>query len=193
MEDTNADNQDVTWTLVQRVKEGDREAFMTLTRMHQKKVFILTYSFFRNKEDALDLVQETFMKLYLKIGTFRRGHNFEAWLLQIAKNLCIDFYRKNYNKRRELESLKTIEELNVPDAGSQGAERASDFKNILSRCVNRLAERQRAVFIMRHFNQLHNDEIAEALGISLGTVKSLHFKAVRNLSALMSPYMGWET
>jgi RNA polymerase sigma-70 factor (ECF subfamily) len=161
--------------------------------MHQKKVFILTYSFFRNKEDALDLVQETFMKLYLKIGTFRRGHNFEAWLLQIAKNLCIDFYRKNYNKRRELESLKTIEELNVPDAGSQGAERASDFKNILSRCVNRLAERQRAVFIMRHFNQLHNDEIAEALGISLGTVKSLHFKAVRNLRALMSPYMGWET
>ncbi len=69
-------NHDNTWTLVQKVKDGDREAFMTLTRMYQKKVFVLTYSFFRNKEDALDLVQETFLKLYQKIDYFRRGHNF---------------------------------------------------------------------------------------------------------------------
>jgi RNA polymerase sigma-70 factor (ECF subfamily) len=193
MEEIKGFNHDNTWTLVQKVKDGDREAFMTLTRMYQKKVFVLTYSFFRNKEDALDLVQETFLKLYQKIDSFRQGHNFEAWLLQISKNLCIDYYRKNMSRRRELESEKTVEELNVPDGRAQGGERAQDLKDILSRCVDKLAERQRTIFIMRHYNQLKNEEIAQALGISPGTVKSLHFKAVRNLRALMGPYLGWET
>jgi len=193
MEEIKGFNHDNTWTLVQKVKDGDREAFMTLTRMYQKKVFVLTYSFFRNKEDALDLVQETFLKLYQKIDSFRRGHNFEAWLLQISRNLCIDYYRKNMIRRRELESEKTVEELNVPDGRAQGGEQAQDLKDILSRCVDKLAERQRTIFIMRHYNQLKNEEIAQALGISPGTVKSLHFKAVRNLRALMGPYLGWET
>lgn len=193
MEEIKGFNHDNTWTLVQKVKDGDRDAFMTLTRMYQKKVFVLTYSFFRNKEDALDLVQETFLKLYQKIDSFRQGHNFEAWLLQISRNLCIDYYRKNMSRRRELESEKTVEELNVPDGRAQGGERAQDLKDILSRCVDKLAERQRTIFIMRHYNQLKNEEIAQALGISPGTVKSLHFKAVRNLRALMGPYLGWET
>jgi len=193
MEGTRALNQDDTWSLVQKVKNGDREAFMILTRTFQKKVFVLTYSFFRNKEDALDLVQETFLRLFQKIGSFRQGHNFEAWLLQIAKNLCIDYYRKNWSRRRELESEKSVEELHVADMRTQGGEEARDLKDILSRCVNRLAERQRTIFIMRHYSQLKNEEIAQALGISLGTVKSLHFKAVHNLRALMGPYLGWET
>ena len=166
---------------------------MTLTRMYQRKVFILTYSFFRNKEDALDMVQETFLRLYQKIDSFRSGHNFEAWLLQIARNLCIDHYRRSAAERREIESDKTVEELQVSDRRAEGGEQARDLKDILSRCVEKLAERQREIFIMRHYNQLKNEEIAQALGISPGTVKSLHFKAVRNLRALMSPYLGWET
>lgn len=180
-------------SLVQKVKEGDREAFMTLARTYQKKVFILTYSFFRNKEDALDLVQETFLRLYQKIDSFRPGHNFEAWLLQIAKNLCIDQYRRESGRRRELERDKPVEEMNVPDLKAEGGEEARDLKEILTRCVAKLAERQRLIFIMRHYNQLKNEEIAQTLGISVGTVKSLHFKAVQNLRAHMSPYLGWET
>jgi RNA polymerase sigma-70 factor (ECF subfamily) len=186
------DHEDA-WGLVQKIKAGDREAFMTLTRMYQKKVFILTYSFFRDKEDALDLVQETFLRLVQKIDSFRPGHSFEAWLLQIAKNLCIDHYRRESGRRRELERDRTVEEMNAPDPKAEGREEARDLKEILSRCVAKLAERQRLIFIMRHYNQLKNEEIAQALGISIGTVKSLHFKAVRNLRALMSPYLGWET
>ena len=188
----NVDGAEI-WSLVQNVKTGDKEAFMTLTRMYQRKVFILTYSFFRNKEDALDMVQETFLRLYQKIDSFRSGHNFEAWLLQIARNLCIDHYRRSAAERREIESDKTVEELQVSDRRAEGGEQARDLKDILSRCVEKLAERQREIFIMRHYNQLKNEEIAQALGISPGTVKSLHFKAVRNLRALMSPYLGWET
>ena len=67
--------------------------------------------------------------------------------------------------------------------GAEDAVRASDLKDILSRCVERLADRQRQIFILRHYNQLKNEEIARTLDISLGTVKSLHFKAIQNLRA----------
>ena len=162
---------------------------MTLTRLYQKKVFVLTYSFFRNKEDALDLLQETFLRLFQKIHTYQQGRNFEGWLLQIAKNLCIDHYRKTASKRRALETDKPVDELNVPDTRGQETCVNSDFKEILTRCVDKLAERQRMIFIMRHYNQMKNEEIAQVLNISPGTVKSLHFKAIQNLRALVSPYL----
>ena len=193
MEGIKALDHEDAWSLVQKAKAGDREAFMTLTRTYQQKVFILTYSFFRNKEDALDLVQETFLRLYQKIDSFRPGRSFEAWLLQIAKNLCIDQYRRDSGRRRGLERDKTVEEMNIPDPKEKGGEAARDLKEILTRCVAKLAERQRLIFILRHYHQLKNEEIARTLGISVGTVKSLHFKAVRNLRALMSPYLEWET
>jgi RNA polymerase sigma-70 factor (ECF subfamily) len=176
--------------LVRRVREGDREAFLTLTRAYQKKIFAMAYSFFRNKEDALDLVQETFLRLYQKIELFRDGRNFEAWLLQVARNLCIDHYRKNYVKRREMEVATPVEDLPIADARAEGESRASDLKDVLSRCVDQLAERQRTIFILRHYNQLKNEEIAQMLEISIGTVKSLHFKAIQNLRGLLAPYLG---
>ena len=109
-----------TAVLVRRVEAGDREAFVALTRLYQKKVFVLAYSFVRDKEDALDLVQETFLRLYQKIGTYRPGRPFEAWLLQIARNLCIDHYRKQTVKRREHESGRTVEEHRPPGRGRGG-------------------------------------------------------------------------
>ncbi|MDD8025502.1 MAG: RNA polymerase sigma factor [Acidobacteriota bacterium] len=178
--------------LFERIRQGDREAYLLLTRAYQKKVFALAYAFFRNKEDALDLVQETFLRLFQKIDSYQEGRNFEAWLLQVARNLCIDHYRKNH-LRRELECATPVEELPVAAAGAEEAIHASDLKDVLSRCVERLADRQRQIFIMRHYNQLKNEEIAQALDISLGTVKSLHFKAIRNLRVLMEPYMGYRT
>jgi RNA polymerase sigma-70 factor, ECF subfamily len=180
-------------SLVRRVREGDRDAFLALTRAYQKKVFALAYSFFRNKEDALDLVQETFLRLYQKIDLFQDGHNFEAWLLQVARNLCIDHYRKNYVKRREMEVSTPVEDLPIADTRAEGGERSADLKAVLSRCVDQLAERQRTIFILRHYNQLKNEEIAQMLEISIGTVKSLHFKAIQNLRGLLAPYLGAAT
>jgi RNA polymerase sigma-70 factor (ECF subfamily) len=179
--------------LIRRTRAGDREAFVELTRMYQKKVFVLTYSFFRNKEDALDLVQETFLRLYEKLGTYEDGRNFEAWLLHIAKNLCIDQYRRSRSRRHDQVADTRVEDLPIADERAGRGERASEVKDILARCVDQLAERQKTIFLMRHVNEMGNDEIAEVLNISTGTVKSLHFKAIRNLRALMSPYLGCQT
>ncbi|UCE21342.1 MAG: hypothetical protein JSV46_03700, partial [Candidatus Aminicenantes bacterium] len=63
--------------LIERIKEGDREAFMIVTNLYQKRVFLLAYSFFRNRDDALDIVQETFLRFYQKVNMFRRGESFQ--------------------------------------------------------------------------------------------------------------------
>ncbi len=184
-----AENEAI-YNLVERIKEGDREAFMTVTRLYQKKVFLLAFSFFRNREDAMDIVQETFLRFYQKVKMFQRGKNFQNWLLQIAKNLCIDYYRKNHSKSQEWERKRPIDEMNLPAQNSYDPYRASDLKGIFSTCLKKLAEKQRMIFVMKHYNQFKYREIAQILDISLGTAKSLHFKAVQNLRGLMAPYLG---
>jgi len=185
-ETTNAD----LWILLEKAKEGDRDAFKTVVSLYQQKVFLLAYSFLRDREDALDIVQETFMKLYQKFDTFDSEGNFQAWLLQMAKNLSIDYYRKHYSRRREMEVEKSVDELDpAAEAGcSEGL--TSDLRQAFSRCVQKLGERQRLVFVMKHYNGLQYKEIAEILRVSVGTVKSLHFKAVQNMKKLLSPQLG---
>jgi len=148
------------------------------------------YSYFRNKEDALDIVQETFLRFYQKAHMFQKGKSFQNWLLQMAKNICIDYYRKHHKRDNELRRKENIEEMNQTPHESSHHDPSSDLKEIFSRCLVKLSEKQRMIFVMKHYNHLHYSEIAQILDIALGTVKSLHFKAVRNLRTLMSPYMG---
>jgi RNA polymerase sigma-70 factor (ECF subfamily) len=183
------ENGDV-YVLLESIKRGDREAFMELTRLYQKRIFLLAFSFFHNREDAMDIVQETFLRLYQKLHSFREGKNFQNWIFQIAKNLCIDHYRKNHSKRKAWATDKSVEEMSLSSQNGHDPNRASDLKEIFSRCLERLAEKQRMVFVLKHYNQLKYKEIAQVLNISQGTVKSLHFKAVRNLRGIISPYLG---
>lgn len=189
MEFTRAAEPHNVLLLVERIKEGDREAFMEITRLYQKKVYLLAYSYLRNNEDALDIVQETFLRLYRKVSMFRAEKNFQTWLLQIAKNLCIDYYRKNYGRSLDYRSNKDVEKVNVPAQDDGNSHSFSDTKRIFAVCLDRLSEKQRLIFVMKHYNNLEYKEISQILRISVGTVKSLHFKAVQNLRALMTPYL----
>jgi len=180
---------DVLAGLIRDVRTGDREAFVALTRIYQQKVFILAYSFSRNKEDAVDLVQDVFLRVFEKIDSFQAERNFEAWLLRVAKNLCIDRYRRA-RSRREMESDVRVDEIPLADDRTPDAGRTADLKAVLFQSVDKLAERQKTIFLMRHVNQMGNDEIAQVLHISTGTVKSLHFKAIRRLRTLMEPHLG---
>jgi len=177
--------------LAERAKHGDREAFMTITNMYQKNIFQLAYSFFQNREDALDIVQDTFLRVYKKLHHYEKDRSFKNWILQIAKNLCIDRYRKNHKKHDQKSIGGTeIEEIHLTD--EKGTERNSntDIKRIVSKCLKELPERQRMIFVMKHYNDLKYKDIAETLGIAVGTVKSLNFKAVNKMRNLMNPYLG---
>jgi RNA polymerase sigma-70 factor (ECF subfamily) len=176
--------------LLARLREGDRQAFMVIVRKYQQKVFVMAYSVLRDKEDALDAVQETFLRLYQKLGLYRPGDNFQGWLLQIARNVSIDYYRKHNRKRREWRTAASLDDLPVAASDRAVASRDTDLRVAFSRCVEKLAERQRLVFVMRHYNELQFNEISEALKISVGTAKSLHFKAVQNLRKWLTPYLG---
>jgi len=190
MHTQNRNQQDEINSLIERVKKGDREAFMVLTQHYQRKVFQLAYSYFHNKEDALDVLQETFLRFYQKAHMFQKGKNFQNWLLQMAKNICIDYYRKHRKRDIELRREENIEEVNHSSHESSHHDPSSDLKEVFSRCLEKLSDKQRMIFVMKHYNHLHYSEIAQILNIALGTVKSLHFKAVRNLRTHMSPYMG---
>jgi len=177
--------------LTERAKQGDQEAFMTITSLFQKNVFQLAYSFFRDREEALDIVQETFLRLYRKLDYYNKGENFKSWILQITKNLCIDRYRKNHKTHdRKILYSTEMEELYLTDEKGNGKEADTDIKSIVENCLKQLPERQRMIFVMKHYNDLKYTEIAETLGIAVGTAKSLNFKAVNKLRELMSPYLG---
>jgi len=176
--------------LMARVKEGDKNAFQDITRRYQQKIFVLAYSFFRDREDALDIVQETFLRLYEKAGLFREGEDFKAWLFQIARNLCIDSYRRNRNRRNDRTADLRLEDLPSEAGDPADGERRADLRALFRSVLDKLAEKQRAVFVMKHYNDMPYLEIARTLGIALGTVKSLHFKAVRNLRKHLGPHMG---
>jgi RNA polymerase sigma-70 factor (ECF subfamily) len=179
--------------LVDRVRAGDRDAFLTIVQTYQQKVFMMAYAMLRNREDALDVVQETFFRLHQKIETYRPGSGFQAWLLQIARRLAIDYYRKHLKDDRAHASNLSLEDARVATESNPAAERAADLRQVLSREVGRLAERQQRVFVLRHYEELQFHEIAEALDISVGTAKSLHFKAVQNLKKWLTPYLGVTT
>ena len=177
--------------LALQARDGDREAFKAITRLFQKKVYLLAFSFFWNHEDAMDIVQETFLRFFQKAAMFEQEKNFQNWLLQIAKNLCIDHYRRQHKKDREFLVGTEPEEVRHKHSGpAPEPTSASDLKDVFGICLSRLTERQRMIFVMRHYNQLQYSEIAQILNIAVGTVKSLNFKAIQNLKTHMSPYVG---
>ena len=179
--------------LIRRVQTGDEVAFSEILTAYKDRIVNYLYQFTGDYQKAVELSQETFLRVFQKIDTYQEGRRFEAWLLQVTRNLCIDHYRKEHARRRELECATPVDELPLAAAGAEEAVHASDLKDILSRCVERLADRQRTIFVMRHYSQLKNEEIARALDISIGTVKSLHFTAIQTLRILMEPYMGCRT
>jgi len=179
--------------LIERVRDGDREAFMTVIRLYQRKVFVMAYSILRDREDALDAVQETFLRLYQKAGLYRAGSPFQGWLLQMAKNISIDSYRRRRRKKQDWEISRPVEEIPIAVEDRNGDSAASDLRSAFARSVETLAERQRMVFVMRHYNELPFNEISEAMRISVGTAKSLHFKAVQNLRKRLAPVLGIES
>jgi len=191
MEQGNADHgQANPEFLVAEIKNGDKEAFMKLVGLYQQKIFVLAYSMVQEREDALDLVQETFLRLYEKINTYRSGENFSAWLMKIARNICLDFLRRQKTRKKESLDQLSPERLDLAD-GHQDPAHFNPGK-LISQAVSCLPARQQAVFILHHYRELKYEEIAEELRISTGTVKSLHYKAVRKLRKLLARQLGGE-
>ena len=166
------------WELVQQCQAGDKSAFQELVSRYQQKVFMVIVGLLRNREDALEVAQETFFRAYRKIKSFQGGSSFYTWLYRIAVNLAIDAQRRQ--KRNPLdfkESMDGILEERHEVAKDPFADvHDKQLRAKLIQAINDLSPEHRAVIVLRTMEGLSYKDIGEMLGCSEGTVMSrLHY------------------
>jgi RNA polymerase sigma-70 factor (ECF subfamily) len=178
------------WELVQRTRTGDREAFRELVERYQRKIAALALGMLRNREDALDVVQETFTKAYQSLERFKGDSAFYTWLYRIGFNLCVDHQRREAKLAQV--PLETDERGESPaqvhpdGAGrDQPFERARDAEiaRRLREAVRELTPDHRAVILLREVEGLSYEEISQVLRCPKGTVMSRLHYARRELQA----------
>ena len=170
--------------LHERLRERDHEAFAGVMRAHQQDVFRAAYRFFGNREEALEVVQETFLRLYDRADHLVDGNNLKGWLLRLCQNLCIDRYRNQARERRRREAFLLYHGEEVTRTAPVFFD---DRPQRLQIALEKLPARQRQVFLLKHQEGLKLEEIARRLGTTLGTVKKLHHRAMRKLQTIVGP------
>jgi RNA polymerase sigma-70 factor (ECF subfamily) len=173
---------DLDLALVERTLAGDQDAFRGLVERYQDRMFSLVKSYARNSVEVEDIVQDTFLKAYTKLATFGRQSSFYTWLCRIAINTSLDFL-----KRSGRNPVQVVEDPELPgEALSQRARGVSspdarmeqeEIATITERVLASMPEIFRTVLVLREFEDLSYQEIADCLGISIGTVESRLFRA----------------
>ncbi len=181
--------------LIEQIKQGQKDAFKELVEKYQKPLYYYCYRLCRNHADAEDLSQEVFIKVYQKIDQFREEAKIQTWIYRIASNAFID------KKRRKVFMLTEIDnpdgDTNYDAAAIQSqksnisperqAESAILQKHI-DKAMQKLSDKEKAAFILKHHNGLAIKEIAAIFKTSDGTVKSHLFRAVKKLQTSLAFY-----
>jgi len=180
--------RDSDWELVQRARGGSREAFRALVERYQRKVAALALGMLRSRDDALDIVQETFTKAYQNLDRFKGDSGFYTWVYRIAFNLCVDHQRRE-SKEAQV-SLEPDERGEVPALAAaldadEPFDRARDAEiaRRLRAAMEELTPDHRAVILLREVEGLSYAEISEVLDCPKGTVMSRLHYARRQLQA----------
>ena len=170
--------------LIRRAQQGDNGAFEELLLLHQKKVYNLCLRMSANPDDALDLSQEAFLRAWRSLGQYQFEASFSTWLFRLTSNICIDFLRRK--KRRQETSLTESyddsdegAELSVPDAqpGPEQQAMTNETKIELARAMEQLSPEHREILQLRVIEDLQYEQIADILGVRVGTVKSRRARA----------------
>ena len=190
---TSADDREVVlWA-----REGHERAFRELIRRYERPVFSLIYRMVRDRELAEDLAQETFVKVLNAIESYRPEYKFSSWIFKIANNAAIDHLR-----RRELDTLSlegardaTTPEraeataLQLADRGESPLDEmeARELGGAIERAITRLRPEYQSCILLRHVEDRSYEEIAEILGLPLGTVKTYIHRARAELQRELGP------
>jgi RNA polymerase sigma-70 factor (ECF subfamily) len=160
--------------LIQRCLRGDQTAWELIVKQHWRKVFNVAYKFVGKHDEAEDLTQEIFLKIFRSLDTFDRRANFQTWLISVSRNLCIDHYRSVRKERETIDRQVDANELTpaAPDAGPIAALEQRDRVALLRHALARLPESLRTAVVLRDLQELSYQEIADRLHLPEGTVKS---------------------
>lgn len=178
-------------SIVRKVLGGDANAFETLVLEYEKNVYNIALRMTSNSEDAADMTQEAFIKAYNSLQSFRGDSKFSVWLYRIVSNVCLDFLRSK--NRRPTVSL-SVEDDDGEDAQLDVADESQSPELLLDRKLTRDSVRRgldslppdyRQILLLREIQGLSYDEIAQALSLEVGTVKSRIFRARKRLCTFL--------
>ena len=173
-----------------RVREflgGNGRAFEFLFEKYREKVYRIAYRYVRNKDDALEVAQDVFLRVFTGIKGFKTSSKFFTWLYRITVNRAIDFTRQRKSRATQEMETAILEAEGSPLPGRSGSRDPSDLAEEreldekLTRAVEGLSPKHRAVFVLHTTEELSYKEIAQVLGCSIGTVMSRLFYARRKL------------
>jgi len=175
--------------LLVQARGGNLFAFEEVVRRYQRRVYAVAYRIVRRHEVADDVAQEAFIRAHKALGTFDASRPFGPWICRIAANLAINHVRSP--EAREEELPEGHAETPAPSQGGplEGV-LAQEAKAVLDAALERIPADQRAVFVLRVVEELSYREIADALGISMGTVMSRLSRAREKLREALAPYLG---
>ncbi len=167
--------------LSSRFASGDETVFDEIVNRYSRKVYELCYRILRDREEAQDMAQEVFVRVYEKRDKFRGGSALYTWIYRIATNMCLTRLKKARVQTVPLETVEGVLEARPESAGPD----YSRLEATVAKAMIDLPPRQRAVFAMRFFDKMSLKEIAEASGTSVGAVKANYHHAVKHLRNIL--------
>jgi RNA polymerase sigma-70 factor (ECF subfamily) len=177
---------------MRRCRRGSSAAFEVFVNRYMKDAYFIALGLVGNREDAMDLSQEAFIRAYRNIKHLKPERKFFPWFYQILKNLCISHLRKRrYRKADSLDNENCPEIPDNTDCFSPDvvAEK-NEFKVKVWQAIGKLDDKHREVIILRHFQNMSYEQIAEALYCNKGTVTSRLYYARKRLEELLSTVKG---
>ena len=174
--------------LIRQCKDGVREAFNELVRRYQERIYWTVKRFVGDPDDARDISQEVFIKAYHGISTFRGDAKLFTWLYAIASNLCINHVRK-----QKLRAFFNLDQL--ADIHADAQERPdrllekNEMRHVIEAAIETLPAKQKAVFLLRYYQDLPYEEIAVILKRTVGGLKANYFHAVRKIEQYVKQAM----
>lgn len=181
--------------LIRRVQAGERAAFRELYDRYHKRVFAVALGVLKNKEDALDVVQESFVKVHRHLDGFQGSSSFYTWLYRIVMNLAIDQLRRR-KSARTAGSEDLLDREQVDDAVVRERMESNPRKTVIRRelmvrveeALGSLPEHHRQVIVLREIEGMSYEEIAEVMDVPKGTIMSRLFHARRKMQVALQDY-----
>ena len=180
---------------MKRCRRGSSEAFEVFVNKYMKDAYFIALGLVGNREDALDLSQEAFVRAYRNIKQVKPGRGFFPWFYQILKNLCISHLRKRKHRRAGSLDVEGCPEPAAPadDFSPDVVVGKGEVKNKVWEAIGKLDDKHREVIVLRHFRNMSYEQISEALFCNKGTVTSRLYYARQRLKELLSREKGGGT
>lgn len=180
--------------LIARCRQGDRDAFDTLIHKYEKKIYNLAYRLSGNYDEASDISVDVFLRIFQSIHQFRGDSNFTTWLYRVATNVYLDRRKKMKNRQHvsleeyiELDESSVVRQIEDPAPLPQEQMEGKERQKLLLEAINSLPEYQKVMVLLYHTEGLSYEEIAEAMSMPIGTVKSRLNRARLSLRQKLEP------